>query len=288
MSGVAGSGRESSGGGRPHSPLAEVERSLITKYRRPIWTQFTRAVRDFGLIETGDRIAVAVSGGKDSTLMAKLLQELQRHGNRRFEVCFIAMDPGFHPSVRQLLLDNCRWLEIPVTRFESHIFSIVDKAAPEYPCYLCARMRRGALYAQAQTLGCNKLALGHHFDDVIETTLLNLFYTGSVKTMLPKLKSTNFPGLELIRPMYFVQEKAIRKFTAEHGIEALDCACVVAAEKVGNKRYQVKETIAYLKERYPHVEQMIMKAPQNINMDCVLGWQRDGHKYSYLDFYDQD
>lgn len=220
--------------------------------------------------------------------MAKLLQELQRHGDRSFELRFISMDPGFAPSVRELLLDNCRRLDIPVTRFDSHIFTIVDNVAPEYPCYLCARMRRGALYTQAQQLGCNKLALGHHFDDVIETTLLNLFYTGSVKTMLPRLKSANFPGLQLIRPMYYVQEKAIRKFTAEHGIEALDCACVVAAEKVGNKRYQVKDTIAYLKEHYPHVDQMIMKATQNINMDCVLGWQKAGRKFSYLDFYDED
>lgn len=287
MSEIAGPGREHAAEG-VRSPLAEIERSLITRYRRAIWTRFTRAVKDFGLLEAGDRVAVAVSGGKDSLVMAKLLQELKHHGGHSFDLCFVTMDPGFHPSVGELLQDNCRWLDIPVTRFESHIFSIVGKAAPRYPCYLCARMRRGALYAQAQRLGCNKLALGHHADDVIETTLLNLFYTGSIKTMLPRLKSANFPGLQLIRPMYYIQEKAIRKFTAEHGIQALDCACMVAAEKTGNKRYQVKETIAYLKGRYPHVEQMIMKAPQNINMDCVLGWQKEGRRYSYLDFYDEE
>ncbi len=287
MSEIVGSGGTNMGGRGEPCPLAEVERSLITKYRQPLWSKFTRAVKDFSLIESGDRIAVAVSGGKDSIVMAKLLQELQRHGNRQFELRFIAMDPGFHADIRDLLADNCRWLGIPLHLFDSQIFAVVDNIAREQPCYLCARMRRGALYAQAQKLGCNKLALGHHFDDVIETTLLNLFYTGSIKTMLPKLKSAHFPGLELIRPMYYVEEKAIRKFTAEYGIEALNCACMVAAEKVGNKRYEVKETIRCLKERYPQVDQMIMRATQNVNMDCVLGWQKDGRKFSYLDFYDE-
>ncbi len=287
MSKVAGPGREFPSPEEKRSLLLEVERSLITKYRRPLWTKFTRAIKDFSLIESGDRIAVAVSGGKDSTVMAKLLQELQRHGIRNFELEFIAMDPGFHESVRSQLLHNCEWLNIPVHLFESRIFDIVDHMSPEYPCYLCARMRRGALYAQAQKLGCNKLALGHHFNDVIETTLLNLFYTGSVKTMLPKLKSANFPGLELIRPMYYIEEKAIMKFTDEHNIHALDCACAVAAEKIGSKRCEVKSTIQDLKERFPHVDQMIMRATQNINMDCILGWQKDGQKFSYLDFYDE-
>lgn len=287
MSKVAGPGREFPSPEENRSLLLEVERSLITKYRRPLWTKFTRAIKDFSLIESGDRIAVAVSGGKDSTVMAKLLQELQRHGIRNFELEFIAMDPGFHESVRSLLVYNCEWLNIPVHLFESRIFDIVDHMSPEYPCYLCARMRRGALYAQAQKLGCNKLALGHHFNDVIETTLLNLFYTGSVKTMLPKLKSTNFAGLELIRPMYYIEEKAILKFTDEHGIKALDCACAVAAEKIGSKRCEVKRTIQDLKEQFPHVDQMIMRATQNINMDCILGWQKDGQKFSYLDFYDE-
>lgn len=288
MSSVAGPGDELPFLQREPSSLPDVERSLITKYRRPLWTKLTRAIKDFCLIESGDRIAVAISGGKDSTVMAKLLQELQRHGIRNFELEFIAMDPGFHENIRRLLLHNCEWLNIPVHLFESHIFDIVDHMSPEYPCYLCARMRRGALYAQAQKLGCNKLALGHHFNDVIETTLLNLFYTGSIKTMLPKLKSANFQGLELIRPLYYVEEKSILKFTAEHGIQALDCACAVAAEKTGNQRYEVKKTIQELKERFPHVDQMIMRASQNINMDCILGWQKDGHKYSYLDLYDDD
>ncbi|MDD4776171.1 MAG: ATP-binding protein [Syntrophomonas sp.] len=288
MNEAVGPGREGTGAGGEHDPLLGLERSLITKYRRPLWTKFTRAVKDFRLIETGDRIAVAVSGGKDSLVMAKLLQELQRHGGRQFELQFIAMDPGYQPDSRSRLEENCDWLGIPITLFESQIFKIVAEVSPQNPCYLCARMRRGALYAQAQRLGCNKLALGHHFDDVIETTLLNLFYTGSVKTMLPKLKSTNFEGLELIRPIYYVEEKAIRRFTGDFGIEVLDCACQVTARRVGNKRYQVKDTIQYLKQHYPHVEQMIMRATQNINMDCVLGWQKDGQKSSYLDFYDED
>ncbi len=288
MNKVAGPGCECTSPQGEQSLLPDVERSLITKYRRPLWTKLTRAIKDFSLIESGDHVAVAISGGKDSTIMAKLLQELQRHGNRNFDLEFIAMDPGYHPNIRDLLLYNCAWLKIPVRLFESRIFDIVDHMAPEYPCYLCARMRRGALYAQAQKLGCNKLALGHHFDDVIETTLLNLFYTGSIKTMLPKLKSTNFAGLELIRPLYYVEEKSILKFTDEHGIQALNCACTVAAKKTGNKRYEVKKTIQELKERFPHVDQMIMRATQNINMDCILGWQKDGQKFSYLDFYEED
>ena len=285
VSKVAGNGCEASPPIEERAPLQKIERSLITKYRKPIWSKFTKAVKDFNLIEDGDKVAVAVSGGKDSTLMAKLFQELHRHGNRNFELEFIVMDPGYHESVRALLLDNCQQLNIPIHLFESNIFNIVDEIASDYPCYMCAKMRRGALYSKAQELGCNKLALGHHFNDVIETTLLNMFYAGSFKTMLPKLKSTNFTGLELIRPLYYVEEQAIAKFTNEHGIWPLNCACMVAAERIGNKRYEIKEVIQELKGRFPNIDKLIMKSTQNVNMDCILGWKRDGEKYSYLDSY---
>ncbi|MEQ8236599.1 MAG: ATP-binding protein [Syntrophomonadaceae bacterium] len=268
--------------------LQTIERAIITKYRKKLWTKFTAAIRDFELIQDGDKIAVAISGGKDSTMMAKLFQELYAHGHRNFELRFIAMDPGYHETNRQTLIANCQHLDIPLKIFESQIFRIVDNIAADYPCYMCAKMRRGALYAQAQQLGCNKLALGHHFNDVIETTMLNMFYAGTFKTMLPKLKSANFPGLELIRPMYYVEEQAIEKFMAEYGIQALNCACRVAAERTGNQRYAVKELIAELKQKFPHVDQMIMRAARNVNLDCVLGWQQGGTKYSYLDFYDQE
>ena len=287
MSKIAGNGCPTPIVGDNRSELSIIERSIITKYRKPIWSKFVRAIKDYNLIEDGDKIAVAVSGGKDSTIMAKLFQELYSHGNRNFEMAFIAMDPGYHKDIKALLIRNCEQLNIPISLFDSDIFSIVDNIAQDYPCYMCAKMRRGALYAKAQELGCNKLALGHHFNDIIETTLLNLFYAGSFKTMLPKLKSKNFEGLELIRPLYYVEEKSIEKFTQEHGIEPLNCACMVAAEKTANKRYEIKALIEELKESNKNVDKLIMSAAQNVNIDCILGWQKEGKKYSYLDFYDE-
>ena len=285
MGKVAGPGCKALVPAGDRAELAEIERSLIKKYRKPLWSKFVKAIKDFDLIEDGDRIAVAVSGGKDSTIMAKLFQELHRHGQRNFELEFIAMDPGYHEEIRKLLISNCEALNIPITLFDSNIFKIADNIAQDYPCYMCAKMRRGALYGKAQELGCNKLALGHHFNDVIETVLLNIFYAGSFKTMLPKLKSTNFEGLELIRPLYYVEEKYIEKFTQEHGIWPLNCACMVAAEKTGNKRYEIKDLIEELKKANPNVDKLIMSATQNVNMDCILGWQKDGEKHSYLDDY---
>jgi len=288
MGKVAGTGCNSLIPEGERAPLQEIERSIITKYRRQIWTKFTKAVKDFNLIEDGDKIAVAVSGGKDSTLMAKLFQELQCHGKNNFELEFIAMDPGYHESIRELLINNCQQLNIPIHIFESNIFKIVDDIAQDYPCYMCAKMRRGALYSKAQELGCNKLALGHHFNDVIETTLLNMFYAGSFKTMLPKLKATNFQGLELIRPLYYVEEQSIEKFTQEHGIGPLNCACMVAAEKIANKRYEIKELVQELKKKIKNVDKFIMRSTQNVNIECILGWKKEGKKYSYLDYYDED
>lgn len=287
MSEISGSGCEQLIPLNDRKPLQEIERSLITTYRKGIWSKFIKGIKEFKLIEPGDRIAVAISGGKDSILMAKLFQELKCHGEDNFELEFIAMDPGYHNSIKELLLDNCQYLNIPIHVFDSGIFRIVDDMAKDYPCFLCAKMRRGALYNKAQELGCNKLALGHHFNDVIETTLLNLFYNGNFKTMLPKLRSTNFENIELIRPLYYVEEKEIQSFTQESGIWPLNCACMVAAEKIGSKRHEIKALIETLKENFKDVDKLILRATQNVNMDCILGWQRDGEHHSYLDDYEK-
>ncbi|MCC5909707.1 MAG: tRNA 2-thiocytidine biosynthesis protein TtcA [Clostridiaceae bacterium] len=266
----------------------EIERSIITKYRKTIWKNFIKSIREFDLVEAGDKVAVAISGGKDSLLMAKLFQELKRHKKVEFDVEFIAMDPGYHKSIRELLMDNCNHLNIPIHIFDSEIFKIADKIAKDYPCYMCAKMRRGALYNKAQELGCNKLALGHHYNDVIETTLLNLLYTGNFSTMLPKLKSSNFAGLELIRPLYHIEESSIIGFTESNGIWPLNCACMVAAKKTGTKRHEMKDLIMNLKENIKNVDKSIFRATQNVNMDGILGWKKEGESYSYLDFYDEE
>ena len=269
-------------------PLAEIERSIIKRYRKHLWSKFVKAIKEYELIQDGDKIAVAISGGKDSLLMAKLFQELHRHGNANFQLEFIAMDPGYHPDIKQLLVENCQYLNIPVHIFESDIFEVANRIAGDYPCYMCARMRRGALYSKAQELGCNKLALGHHFNDVIETTMLNLLYSGNFKTMMPKLKSDNFEGMELIRPMYLIEEEYIIKFINYAGIMPLNCACMVAAKKIGNKRYEIKELISKLKETFENVDISIFRAAENVNMDCILGWKKGDKKYSFLDLYDEE
>lgn len=288
MNRLAGSGCEIIVPLGERKPLQEIERSIITRYRYPIWTQFVKAVKEYRLISEGDKVAVAVSGGKDSLLMAKLFQELKRHGKVEFELEFIAMDPGYHSSVKDLLISNCEYLNIPITIFESQIFAVADNIASDYPCYLCAKMRRGALYAKARELGCNKLALGHHFNDVIETTLLNVLCSGNFRTMLPKLKSTNFKGIELIRPMYLIREDSIEKFIRESGISPMNCACMVAAQKTGNKRYEIKKLIKELSQDFQEVEKSIFRAAQNVHLDCILGWKKDGKMHSFLDHYDEE
>lgn len=288
MSGVAGKGCDILVPFNERKPLLEIERSIITKYRSKIWSKFLKAVRDFNLVEEGDRVAVAVSGGKDSILMAKMFQEMQKHGNIKFELEFIVADPGYHESIKELLLNNCKYLDIPIQIFDSEIFRIVDEIAKDYPCFMCAKMRRGALYSKAKALNCNKLALGHHYNDVIETTMLNLLYSGCFKTMLPKLKSANFDGIELIRPLYYIDECHIESFIKYSGIWPLNCACMVAAEKIANRRYEIKELIKQLKDNFVDVDKSIFKAAQNVNLDSILGWQQDGKKYSYLDFYDEE
>lgn len=266
--------------------LKEIEKSIIKKYRKYLWSKFMKAIKDFELISEGDKVAVAISGGKDSTLMALLFKELQLHGNVKFDLEYIVADPGYHEDIKDLMLKNYEYLNIPVKVFESGIFDIVDNIAKDYPCYMCAKMRRGALYSKVKELGCNKLALGHHFDDVIETTLLNILYTGSFKTMLPKLRSTNFIGLELIRPLYYIEEKHIVRFIKNSGILPLNCACMVAAERTGNKRYEIKDMILELEGKIDNLKVNIFRATQNVNIEAILGWQKEGKKYSYLDFYD--
>lgn len=267
-------------------PLKEIEKSILKKYRKYTWSKFIKAIKDYKLVEEGDKIAVAISGGKDSLLMAKMFQELKRHGQVNFELEFIAMDPGYHKDIRQLLIDNCEYLEIPIKLFDANIFEVADEIASDYPCYMCARMRRGALYNKAEELGCNKLALGHHFDDVIETTMLNLLCAGNFKTMLPKLNSTNFDGIQIIRPLYYIREESIIKFIQNSGIWPLNCACMVAAKKTGNKRYEIKDLIKSLGDNFQEVEKSIFRAAQNVYLDSVLGWEENGKRHSFLDKFE--
>jgi len=268
--------------------LEEIEESITKKYRKHLWAKFVKAVKTYKLVEDGDKIAVAVSGGKDSLLMAKLFQQLKRTRKINFELVFVLADPGYHGDIKKLMIENCNYLNIPVLIFNSGIFEIVDDIAKDYPCYMCAKMRRGALYSKAKELGCNKLALGHHFNDVIETTLLNVLYAGNFKTMLPKLKSDNFKNMELIRPMYYIEEEHIEAFTQESGIWPLNCACMVAAKKIGSKRYEIKAMIKELKKNCKDVDKSIFKAGENVNIDAILGWRDKGKHYSYLDYYDED
>ena len=264
----------------------DIERSLIKTYRRDIYKKFVQGVNKYQLISPGDKIAVAISGGKDSLTLAKLLQELKRHNKVPFDLEFIAMDPGYLPENRQRLEFNCEKLGIPVKIHESDVFSVAEKMSEGgSPCYMCARMRRGNLYNRAQELGCNKLALGHHFDDVIETVLLNIIYAGDFKTMMPKLKSQNFEGLELIRPMYLVREEAIIRFMKSTGLSALDCACTVTKKKSGNKRFFIKDLIEELKKENKNVDINILRATENVNMEQILGFKEKGERHDFLEFY---
>lgn len=265
--------------------ISVVERSLTKTYKKDLWSKFTKAIKDFQLIEEGDRVAVAISGGKDSLVMAKLFQELKKHKKVNFEVVFLTMDPGYHPNVRKLHEENCAFLQIPVQTFESRIFEVVGEIAGEMPCYMCAKMRRGFLYARAKELGCNKLALGHHYDDVIETTMLNILYAGGFKTMMPKLRASNFEGIELIRPLFYIREKDIQRWASFSGIWPLNCACMVAAKRTSNKRYEIKAMIEQMKLTNPDVEKCIFNSALNVELGAVLGWKKDGVKHSFLDAY---
>ena len=283
--GLSGEGCEIIAPFNDKKPLVEIERSLIKTYRKHIWSKFIKAIKEYKLIEDGDKIAVAISGGKDSLLMAKLFQELYKYGNQNFELEFIAMDPGYHPEIRTLLEENCDYLNIPVHIYNTDVFQVADKIAGDYPCYMCARMRRGALYSKAQELGCNKLALGHHFNDVIETTMLNLLCNGTMKTMMPKLKAQNFENMELIRPLYLIEEEYIKRFIQNSGIWPLNCACMVAAKKIGNKRFEIKDLIESLKPTFANVDINIFRALENVDMNGVIGWKEGDTKNSFLDDY---
>ena len=266
-------------------PLADIERSIIKTYRKHIWAKFIKSIREYDLIEDGDKIAVAISGGKDCLLMAKLFQELQRNPQENFELEFIAMDPGYHGEIRQLLIDNCHYLGIPVEVYDANIFEVANEIAQDNPCFMCARMRRGSLYGKAQDLGCNKLALGHHFNDVIETTMLNVLCSANFKTMMPKLKADNFENMEIIRPLYNIEEKYIENFIRSSGVLPLNCACMVAAKKTGSKRQEIKFLLEELRGSFDNVDKSIFKAVENVNMDGILGWEKDGKKHSFLDEY---
>ena len=273
---------------RTFEKYQEIERSIITKYRKDIWSKFTKAIQDYELIQDGDKIAVCISGGKDSSLLAKLFQELKRHGKNNFDVEFIVMDPGYTKANREKIISNSKLLNIPITMFETDIFSRVEHI-DDHPCYLCARMRRGCLYKKAQDLGCNKIALGHHLDDVIETTLLSMFYGSEVKTMMPKLHSENFSGLELIRPLYLIKEKAIKDWANFNELTFLNCACRFT-EKVSNheessKRIEMKNLIEMMRKTNPNVDYNIFKALDNVNLNCILGTKDDGVYKSFLDNY---
>ncbi|MBQ8559153.1 MAG: ATPase [Tyzzerella sp.] len=269
----------------------EIERSIIKKFRKPIWRKFTKAVTEYQLVQEGDKIAVCISGGKDSMLMAKLFQELQRHGKIPFEVVFLVMNPGYNQDNWKIIQDNAKILGIPLTVFESDIFNIVA-GVEKNPCYLCARMRRGYLYSHAKKLGCNKIALGHHFDDVIETVLMGMLYSGKVETMMPKLHSTNFEGMELIRPLYMVKEADIKAWRDYNRLHFIQCACrftencATCGGGRGSKRDEMKELIAKFRETSDVIEYNIFKSVHNINLRKVIGYHKDEMSYNFLDDYD--
>ena len=265
----------------------QVEHKLRKSFRKKLWTPFIKAIKDYQLIEDGDRIAVSISGGKDSFILAKLFQELYRHGNRNFQVEYIVMDPGYHPNHRNQLEQTANDLSVPIQVFDAPVFR-VSQSMTEKPCYLCARMRRGHLYAHARELGCNKIALGHHYDDVIETVLMNVLSGGNFMTMMPKLHSTNFKGMELIRPLYYIRENDIIRFSRAIGYDFLNCACVVADGKIDSNRQRVKQLIGDLKTEFPQIEDSIFAATKNVHLGAILGTIVNGEKHSFLDQYKKE
>ena len=269
----------------------EIERSIIKKYRKEIWSKFVKAVSDYKLIEENDNIMVCISGGKDSFLLAKCIQELIRHGNVKFNAHYVVMNPGYNEINEKKIIENAKILDVPIEMFDSDIFKTVDEISFKSPCYMCARMRRGFLYSKASELGCNKIALGHHMNDVIETTLLSMIYASEFKTMMPKLKSDNYKGLELIRPLYLIREKDIISWAKYNKLEFINCACRFTEASSRNnsdsKRLEMKLLIKNMLKINKDVDYNIFKALDNINMNCVLGWKDDKEKYTFLDKYDK-
>lgn len=269
----------------------DIERSIIKKFRKSIWRKFTAAVNEYELIKDDDKIAVCISGGKDSMLMAKLFQELLRHGKKNFTLVFLVMNPGYDDINYQTILDNAKLLDVPITVFESSIYDIVAEDEKS-PCYLCARMRRGHLYAKAKELGCNKIALGHHFDDVIETIVMGMLYGAQIQTMMPKLHSTNFEGMELIRPLYLVREDDIIHWARYNELNFIRCACrltdncsISETGDKGSMRAQVKKLIRELAAKNPYIEKNIFRSVENVSLDTVIAYKKDGIKHSFLESY---
>ncbi len=270
----------------------EIERSIITTYRKSIYARVVKAIKDYELIQEGDKVMVCISGGKDSFLLAKCIQELHIHGNIPFDVEYVVMNPGYNEYNKQFIIDNAKTLNVPIKMFETDIFDVVANDRGKSPCYLCARMRRGHLYAKAQELGCNKIALGHHFDDVIETTLLSMFYGSEVKTMLPKLHSDNFEGVDLIRPLCLVKEADIIAWKKYNDLTFINCACRFTEgcsliNDGTSKRKEMKELIKNMKKVNPNVDNNIYKAMENVNLNCILGGHKDDEEYSFLDDFNK-
>lgn len=277
--------------GKLLEPSQNIERSIMKKYRKELWNPFIKAVKNYELVQENDKIAVCISGGKDSMLMAKLMQLLQRYGDVPFELTFLVMDPGYNEKNRKKIEENAKILNVPITVFETNIFDVAN-SVDKSPCYLCARMRRGYLYSKAKELGCNKIALGHHFDDVIETTLIGMFYASQLKAMIPKLHSTNFEGMELIRPMYCIHEEDIISWMNYNGLEFIQCACrfteksAESEDGIGaSKRKEVKELIRKLKKDNPNIEKSIFNSIHSVCLDTMVGYKSNGEEHSFLDNY---
>lgn len=269
----------------------EIERSIIKKFRKEIWCKFTKAVRDYKLIQNNDKIMVCISGGKDSFLMAKCFQEILRHGKIKFDCHYVVMNPGYTKKHLNEIKNNAKLLNIPIEIFNSDIFEAVEVMKAKSPCYMCARMRRGHLYNKAKELGCNKIALGHHFDDVIETNLLSMLYGAEIKTMMPKLHSENFASLELIRPMYLIKENDIISWSKYNDLKFLNCACKMtinaSIDEETSKRKEIKKLINELRKKNPYIEFNIFKSMENINLTQILGYKKNNEKYYFLDDYER-
>lgn len=272
----------------------DVERSIIKKFKKTIWRPFTKAINEYEMIKDGDKIAVCISGGKDSMLMAKLFQELERHGKKNFEVVFLVMNPGYNDVNYETILNNAKILNVPITVFKTEIFDTVADIT-DSPCYLCARMRRGHLYSKARELGCNKIALGHHFDDVIETIVMGMLYGAQIQTMMPKLHSTNFPGMELIRPLYLIREDDIIHWARYNDLHFIQCACrftencaSCGGTEKGSKRAEIKELIHSLEKKSPYIAKNIFRSVENVNLNTVIAYKKAGVRHHFLDHYDEE
>ncbi|NMA04779.1 MAG: hypothetical protein GX931_00220 [Acholeplasmataceae bacterium] len=266
-------------------PLEDIERSLQKTYRKTIWAKFIKAVKEYELIEVGDKIAVAISGGKDSLLLAKLFQQLHRFSEVPFSLEFISMNPGFNKENLENLELNCKLLNIPIKIRKSNVFHVANKLSSDNPCYMCARMRRGFLYNFAKEEGCNKLALGHHFDDVVETTLLNIFYGSQFKTMVPKIEAENFLNMELIRPLVLIKESDIIRFTNNAGLKTMSCGCNVARLELGSKRKEMKNLLKEMEKNNPNASMSIFNSATNVNLNQVYGYEIDGKRISFNEIY---